>query len=265
MRLCRSQTTAIHLPATDEIAGTPADFGFAYQELWLSVKKVTPGGPSTERMHGWWIPSLLSKAPAILYLHGNGWNIGDSAYNTARLRRMGFSVLAIDYRGFGKSEGAFPSEAQVYEDAQVAWEHLKKLQAQPKRRFVYGHSLGGAVAIELAVRNPDIAGLIVEASFTSIRDMAKDVHGYGFLPLDLILTQRFESLAKVGSIKMPVLFIHGEADTVIPSSMSERLHAAAPGPKSLVLIPGAGHSSIAVIAWERYRQTVQDFIGKIGR
>ena len=250
---------------TEEIAGTPDDFGFAYQDLWLPVKKTTPDGTSTERMHGWWIPAPLSDAPSILFLHGNGWNIGDSAYNTARLRRMGFSVLAIDYRGFGKSEGAFPSEAQVYEDAQVGWEHLQKLQPDPKRRFVYGHSLGGAVAIELALRNPNIAGLIIEASFTSIRDMAREVHGYGFLPLDWILTQRFESLAKIGSIRMSVLFIHGEADTVIPSSMSQRLHAAAPEPKSLVLIPGAGHSSIAVVASERYRQAVQDFIGKIGR
>ncbi len=250
---------------TEEITGTPADFGFDYQDLWLSVTKLAPTGPITERMNAWWIPSPLPNAPCILYLHGNGWNIGDSAYNTARLRRMGFSILAIDYRGFGKSEGEFPSEAQVYQDAQVAWDHLKGLEANPQRRFVYGLSLGGAVAIDLAVKNPDIAGLIVEASFTSIHDMAKEVHGYGLLPLDWILTQRFESLTKIGSIKMPVLFIHGKADIVIPYSMSERLYAAAPQPKSMVLIPDAGHSSIAVVAWERYRSAVQDFISGAAR
>lgn len=249
---------------TEEIAGTPADFGFDFQELWLPVAEAAPRNATPERIHGWWIPAPSADAPAILYLHGNGWNIGDSAYDTARLRRMGLSVLAIDYRGYGKSEGAFPSETQVYADAQVAWNHLTILESNPKRRFVYGHSLGGAIAIELAVRNPEIAGLIVHASFTSIRDMANEVYGLGFLPLDWLLTQRFESLAKIGSIKTPVLFIHGQADAVIPFSMSERLHAAAPQPKFLVLIPNAGHSSIAVVAWERYRQAVQDFIGRFG-
>lgn len=152
-----------------------------------------------------------------------GWNIGDSAYNTARLRRIGFSVLAIDYRGFGRSRGAFPSEAQVYEDAQAGWEDLKTRHADAKRRFVYGHSLGGAVAIDLTARNPDIGGLIGESSFTSIGDLARDIHGLGLLPLDWLLTQRFDSLAKIGSIAMPMLFLHGSADATVPVSMGERL------------------------------------------
>ena len=152
---------------TQEIAGTPADFGFEFEEVWLPVMDAALTGARTERMHAWWIPSPVINAPAILYLHGNGWNIGDSAYDTARLRRMGFSVLAVDYRGYGKSEGAFPSEVQVYADAQAAWNHLATLKPHPGRRFVYGHSLGSAVAIELAVRNPDITGLIVHAGFTS--------------------------------------------------------------------------------------------------
>jgi pimeloyl-ACP methyl ester carboxylesterase len=195
----------------------------------------------------------------MLYLHGNGWNIGDSAYDTARLRRMGFSVLAIDYRGYGKSDGGLPSEARVYADAQAGWEQLKALQPDARRRFVYGHSLGGAVAIELATRNPDIAGLVVEGSFTSMADMAQQVHGLGWLPLDALLTQRFDSLSKIASIRMPVLFIHGEIDDVVPPAMSRRLHAAAPEPRSLLLVPGAGHSSIAVVALERYRAALREF------
>ena len=250
---------------TEEITGTPADFGFDFEELWLPVTQATPEGVAEERLHAWWIASPLADAPAVLYLHGNGWNIGDSAYATARLRRIGFSVLAIDYRGFGKSSGPFPSEAQVYDDAQIGWDHLKSRQSDRRRRFVYGHSLGGAVAIDLAARNPDMAGLIVESGFTSIRELAGDVHGLGLLPLQWVVTQRFDSLSKIGAIKMPVLLLHGKADVVIPFSMSERLHAAAPQPKALVLVPDAGHSSIAVVAWERYRQAMQDFVQRVGR
>lgn len=242
---------------TEEITGTPTDFGFDYEDLWLPV----PG--TGQQLHGWWIAAADPAAPAILYLHGNGWNIGDSAYHTARLRRIGYSVLAIDYRGFGLSMGDFPSETRVYDDAQVGWEQLKTRQRDPRRRFVYGHSLGGAVAIELAARDPDIGGLIVEASFTSIADLAREVHGLGLLPLDWLLTQRFDSLTKIASVSVPVLFLHGTADVIIPSSMSERLHAAARAPKTLVLVPDAGHSSIAVIGLQRWRQAVQDFVASV--
>ncbi len=109
---------------------------------------------------------------------------------------MGFAVLAIDYRGFGRSDGELPSEAQAYDDAQAAWQHLRLLEPDPRRRFAYGHSLGGAVAIELATRNDDVAGLIVESTFTSMADMAEKM-GYGNFPIGLVLTQRFDSLAKV--------------------------------------------------------------------
>ena len=249
---------------TREIAGTPADFGFDFVEQWLPVPGSASSDAKPERINAWWIPGPTPGACAILYLHGNGWNIGDSAYDTARLRRIGFAVLAIDYRGYGRSDGGFPSESQVYQDAQVGWDQLKTLQPDARRRFVYGHSLGGAIAIDLATKNAGIAGLVVEGSFTSMSDMAREVRGFGLLPIDWLLTQRFDSLAKIASITTPVLFIHGLVDDVIPSSMSERLHAAAPQPKSLWLVPGAGHSSIAVVAWDRYRAALLDFAAQAG-
>ena len=222
------------------------DFGFDFVEHWLPVAP-TAAGAKVERINAWWIPGPSANASAILCLHGNGWNIGDGAYDTARLRRMGFAVLAIDYRGYGKSDGGFPSESQVYQDAQIGRDRLKSLQPDARRRFVYGHSLGGAIAIDLAANNADIAGLIVEGSFTSMADMAREVHGLGFLPIDWLVTQRFDSMANVGALTMPVLFTHGQMDNVMPYSMSERLHPAAREPKSLLLVPGAGHSSIAVV------------------
>ena len=244
---------------TAEIAGTPEDFNLQYDEVWIAVNAKSPGH-KIEHLHGWWIPAGSPHAPTMLYLHGNGWNIGDSAYNTARLQRMGFSILAIDYRGFGRSEGGFPSESQVYEDAEAAWAYLKTREPDVRKRYIYGHSLGGAVAVDLAVKSPDAAGLIVESSFTSMLDMGRRSAWLQQLPLDWLITQRFDSLAKIGKLNMPVLFIHGTADDIIPHEMSQRLYEAAPQPKRLVLIPNAGHSSIAVVGLAQYRRAVQEFV-----
>ena len=118
-----------------------------------------------------------------------------------------FSVLLIDYRGYGRSEGSFPSEATVCQDAQTAWDYLvKERQISPKKVVVYGHSLGGAIAINLANQNPNLAGLIVSSSFTSIQQVAAQDWKFRLFPIELILTQKFDSVEKVRSLKMPSLF-----------------------------------------------------------
>ena len=116
-------------------------------------------------MHGWWIPARDPDAPALLYLHGTRWSLGRNLDRISRWREVGFAVLAIDYRGFGRSDGDLPSETGIYADAQAAWEHLRLRQPDARRRFLYGHSLGGAVAIDLATRNADVAALVVESTF----------------------------------------------------------------------------------------------------
>lgn len=244
-----------------EYAGSPADHGLAFEDLWLDVPRVE--GEGAERVHGWWIPAAVPDAPSVLYLHGARWSLGGNLFRIARWHRMGFNVLAIDYRGFGRSDGDLPSEAQAYADALAGWEALKAREPRAGRRFVYGHSLGGAVAIDLATRRTEMAGLIVESSFTSIRDMAETTK-YGFLPVGLILTQRFDSLAKVPKLAVPVLFVHGTGDRWVPPSMSERLHAAAPEPKRLLLVEGGGHSNVSGVAFEAYSRAVRDFVGGAG-
>lgn len=242
--------------AQRDVHATPADHGLRHEELWLAVRGAERGA---ERVHAWWIPAASADAPALLYLHGSRWSMSNNLFRIARLQRMGFAVLAIDYRGFGRSDGDLPSEEQVYADAQAAWEHLRAREPDPARRFVYGHSLGGAVAIDLATKNPDVAGLIVEASFTSMRDMATAM-GYGALPLGAVLTQRFDSIGKVGRLGAPVLFVHGTADRFVPASMSEQLFAAAPEPKRLLLVESAGHSNATYVAFERYVAAVRDLV-----
>jgi fermentation-respiration switch protein FrsA (DUF1100 family) len=202
-----------------------------------------PVGGNGDMLAAWWMPAPTAGAPALLYLHGARWNLTGSSGRIARYRQLGFSVLAIDYRGFGKSSGEMPSEEMAYEDARAGWQELLK-RAPGTRHYVYGHSLGGAVAIEVARHNPAVAGLILEATFTSIREMARQ-YAWGWLPVDLVLTQRFDSLDKIAEVDAPILFIHGLADRLVPPAMSEQLFAAAKSPKRLLLIDGAGHSNIA--------------------
>jgi alpha-beta hydrolase superfamily lysophospholipase len=243
-----------------DLHSTPASYGLPFEEVWLTV--AGDGDGARERVHGWWIRGPDATAPTLLYLHGARWSLSNNLFRIQRLHRMGFAVLAIDYRGFGRSDGELPSEAQAYDDAQAAWQHLRLLEPDPRRRFAYGHSLGGAVAIELATRNDDVAGLIVESTFTSMADMAEKM-GYGNFPIGLVLTQHFDSLAKVGAVKAPVLFVHGTSDRFVPAEMSERLYAAAPEPKRLLLVESGNHSNVSSVAFEKYQAAVRDFLALV--
>lgn len=232
---------------------TPAMVNLSYEDLWITVAE--------NKLHSWWIASVKPRGPVVLYLHGNGSNLGDLLHQAQIFHQLGFSLLLIDYRGYGKSQGDFPDETSVYEDAEAAWVYLttqKKIMSQ--EIFVYGHSLGGAIAINLAQQHQDLAGVIVESSFTSISAMLDFVFPFPLYPKKWILTQHFDSLSKVASLFLPVLFIHGTGDSVVPFSMSKELYEAAPDPKYLVLIPGAGHDNIAAKGGEKYRQEISSFV-----
>lgn len=258
--LLLQQTRFIFFPSP-VIETTPKFFNLRYQEVWLPVS--TASG-KVERMHGWWIPATQADAKVLLYLHGNGINIGANVGYANLFHQLGFSVLLMDYRGYGRSEGGFPTELRVCQDAATTWNYLVK-QHQPSQIFIYGHSLGGAIAIDLAVQYPEAAGLIVESSFTSIGDIAKLQGRFWMFPIDLILNQRFDSLKKVRALEIPVLFIHGTADFLVPAVMSQQLYAAAPEPKQLSLVPGAGHNNLAEIAGIQYFQAVQKFVQQVQR
>lgn len=248
------QTRMIFLP-TAQIEQTPAVLNLSYQEVWLPVG-------NGDQIHGWWIPASGSERGVVLYLHGNGINIGANVWQAGRFHHLDLSVLLIDYRGYGRSQGAFPSEAQVYEDAAIAWDYLTQTRnIPPERIFIYGHSLGGAIAIELATHHPQAAGLIVQSSFTSMRQMVDRALSYArIFPVDWLLTQRFDSIAKVPALQMPVLFIHGKADSQIPFQMSEQLYAATPGVKQLYLVPLADHNDVADTAGAEYLQVLDQFV-----
>lgn len=231
-----------------------------FEELYIPV------GNEGEKIHAWWVPAETTKpdeAPTLLFLHGRRWNLTGSATRIMRFRNMGYNVLAIDYRGFGQSSGGTPSEAKAYEDATAAWEWIKQREPNPAKRFVAGHSLGGAVAIHLAAdrskQNDHPATVMVESTFTSMADMAKQTAAR-FLPVNLILRQRFDSIAKVPEVKSPIVFVHGTNDALVPAEMSERLYQAAKSPKRLILVEGATHHAAGAQAGERYSQAIRELL-----
>jgi pimeloyl-ACP methyl ester carboxylesterase len=260
------QTLIIFSPEK-EIKDTPAKFGANYEDVLIPVKQ--PDG-RIENIAGWWLPNIkqetksdpkgdLNDRKVILYLHGKGKNISANAKHANRLMRMGFSVLVIDYRGYGKSDGNSPSESTVYTDAQTAWDYLIEKGFKPHQIMIYGHSLGGAIAINLAVKHPDAMGMIVDASFTSMSEMASLDPKYRIFPIDLLIHQRFDSIAKVRSLAIPALYIHGTNDDFIPPAMSQRLYEATSSKKQIVLIPNGGHNNNASTNEPLYLNSIRSF------
>jgi uncharacterized protein len=240
---------------------TPKRYGLAYEEVWLSEIE---GGQLRDRLHGWWIPSQVPSAPVLLYLHGNGINIGANAAQAGRFHKLGLSVFLFDYRGYGQSTGPFPSERAVYADAQRAWNYVvKERRIAPRNVILYGHSLGGAIAIDLALRQPDAAALIVQSSFTSALEMSQRTQWTGVFPVGLLLNQRFASIEKVPRLQMPTLYIHGKEDGLIPFTMSQQLYEATRAPKRIQLFPGAGHNNVAEVGGALYFKTVEDFLKQL--
>jgi uncharacterized protein len=248
--------------SSHEAAGWYAGMPDGVQEIFLPISAV-PGAP---RLDAWWWPDTDPKAPVVFYLHGARWNLTGNLNRIAQLRRFGFSVFAIDYRGFGRSDGDLPSEASVYEDARVGWQWLVAHEPDSSRRLIYGHSLGGAVAVDLAASlaggRDGARGLIVESSFTTFADIAAEITR-GWVPAG-ILTQKFDSLGKIGQIRMPVLVVHGEVDRYVPARFSEELYAAAPSPKRLLLVPNGSHNNSLVVGNSDYQRVLIEFFGLDG-
>ena len=215
----------------------------------------------------WYVPQPDSKsAPTVLYLHGARWNLNGSVFRMSRWVDLGFNVLAVDYRGFGKSTELLPSEETVYEDARVALEELKRREPDSARRFIYGHSLGGALAIDLAAgplkeSENEVGGIIIESTFTSIPAAVRGMK-YGWVPgIGLVVTQPFDSAMKIGKVETPLLIIHGTADGVVPHAMADELYAAAASKvKKVIKIEGGTHSGASRVGGSTYRDAVLDFV-----
>jgi len=233
------------------------------ESVWIEHVSPTTGRPI--RLHALWAGNDDARAPALLYLHGARRDLGRSTYRVEQMRELGFSVLAVDYRGFGNSTDELPSETGVVEDAQAAWRWLAE-HHPGQARYVFGHSLGGAIAVQLAARLADGApaeaprGVIVEGTFTSIGDMF-GTFKWGWLPVSMLITERFDSLAAVPRIKSPLLIVHGSEDSLVPSRFGQKLYERATATKRFVLIEGGTHSTTTWRGAEQYRTALREFFG----
>lgn len=222
------------------------------QDVWIDFTSKTSA--QDVRLHGLWLPAEKPTSPVMLYLHGARYNVTGSAPRIRRMQQLGFSVLAIDYRGFGKSSQTLPSEALAYEDARAAWDWLAR-QYPDHPRYIFGHSLGGPIAIHLAAEVSDESGTVVEGAFTSIPDVVSTTP-WGWLPVSFLITQRFEAIKRVAQTGSPLLVVHGAEDQLISPALGRKLYEAAAEPKLFVLVEGGSHHNTNQVGQSQYRDAL---------
>jgi len=231
---------------------SPVDMGLA------GVEPVTFETSDGLILHGWFF-AAAAPAPRVTVLVFNG-NAGNRAYRAplaAALRRHGLQVLLIDYRGYGGNPGA-PSEHGLAMDSRAARAYLaRRRDVDPSRLVYFGESLGTAVATDLAVDHPP-AALVLRSPFTSMTDIGR--HHYPFLPVGLLLRDRFAAIDRIQRVRAPLLVIAGERDRIVPIEYSRRLYEAAGAPKTLLLLPGADHNDDELLAGDEMIQAIVRFL-----
>ncbi|MFN2375226.1 MAG: alpha/beta hydrolase [Candidatus Binatia bacterium] len=246
------QRRFLYFPIRDFIAA-PADYGFEREDVQLR----TEDGLS---IHAWWLPAPGAER-TVLFLHGNAGNVSYWVEAATVFREVGWNTLLLDYRGYGRSEGE-PTEEGTYLDAKAAWRHLSVDRGiDPSRILVVGRSLGGGVATWLAEHHP-VAGLVLEATFTSIADVVATV-----MPvpgLRSFVRLGYPSLERMPRLSAPLLVVHGRGDELVPFSHGQALFNAAGGPKHFVELRG-GHNDAFAVSRGEYVAALRGFEGRFGR
>ena len=228
----------------------PSSFNVKVEDVFFLAKDGT-------KLHGWYIPSANAQA-TLLWFHGNAGNLTHRLENIQQLQPLALNIFIFDYRGYGKSEGK-PSEAGIYQDSQAAYDFLiqEKNVVPLESLFLFGRSLGGICAVEVASSNP-AAGLILESVFTSARDMAGQV--FPLLPIGWALRSKFSAIEKVPHLQLPKLFLHGTKDEIVPYKLGRKLYSAAANPKEFYDIEGAGHNDTYAVGGREYFSALNRFI-----
>lgn len=226
--LAALQTRLIYFPG-DPPTASPSDLGLAFEDLSLAA--------GSDTIHAWFVPADEARG-TVIFAHGNAGSMEHRLELIHSMHRLRLNVLAFDYRGYGRSTGS-PSEAATYEDAEAAWTWVTRERGvDPARIVLWGRSLGGGVAVELAHRKRS-GLLIVESTFSSLVDAAR--HHYPWLPVSWILRHRYESDRKIREIDAPTLIAHAPDDTIVPYRLGRRLFDAAREPKTWAELEGGHH------------------------
>jgi fermentation-respiration switch protein FrsA (DUF1100 family) len=243
----------IYFP-TREHEVTPAGLGLPYEDVWLAAEDGV-------RIHGWYLPVREARW-VTLVSHGNAGNVSHRLDRALLLQsRLRSSVFLYDYRGYGASQGS-PDEAGTYRDARAAYRYLvEQKHVRADELVLFGESLGSAIALELALERP-AAALVLEAPFTSVPDVARRTI---FAPLAPFVRTRYESLARIPGLRMPLLVMQGDRDEVIPPALGRRLFDAAPEPKRYYAIRGAGHNDTYLAGGDAYWDALSDFLDAVAR
>jgi uncharacterized protein len=236
------------------IAETPDGAGLDYLDLELETE-------DGELLHGWWIGAQSEASGHLLLCHGNAGNVGDRVLHAALLTAAGFDVLLFDYRGYGRSSGR-PSEEGTYRDARAALRRLLKQPGVDPGRVVYlGESLGGAVALDLALDRPPLA-LVLLSAFTGVRELGR-LH-YPFVPASVV-PDAYPALRRIHELDAPLLVLHGDRDEIVPLSHARALFQAAPGPKRVHVFAGRGHNDLVPLAGSELARTVASWVSAVDR
>jgi len=230
-----------------QLVASPRDVGLAYEDVTLTTT-------DNVTVHGWFVPATAARW-TILFLHGNAGNISHRLDKLKLFHDLGANVFALDYRGYGRSAGT-PNEAGTYRDAAAA---LAYLNTRAPRPILYGESLGTAIAVETALHHP-VAGVILEAPFASVADVGQKM--FPFLPVRLIVRNRYDTLRKISQVNAPLLILHSRDDEMFASHHAERLFAAARDPKELVELRG-GHNDFVFASADTYRAALEKFLAKL--
>ena len=244
------QARMLYLPSVPgrSLDGTPTDIGADYTDVAIR----TSDGVT---LHGWYVTGDSDRV--LLFFHGNAGNISHRLESVRQFLQLGLSVLIIDYRGYGQSEGR-TTEQGIYRDADAAWRYLVETRGTPQERIVvFGRSLGASAAAYLASRYQPLA-LIVESSFTSVPDIADEY--YPWLPVRWLSRLRHPTRDFVGETDAPVLVIHSRDDEIVPFRHGEAIYAAASEPRSLLEIRGT-HNDAFLRDEQNYLAGLHSFLG----
>ena len=228
----------------------PPSWAASSREVWMT----TDDGV---RIHGLWWPGPAG-SPVVLFFHGNAQEVYSWALVHEDLAALQCGMLLIDYRGYGKSGGS-PTEDGLYADGGAAVRWLDAAGVAESRVVVFGKSLGGAVACEVA-RGRGFAGLVLESTFTSLASVARNL--FPFMPKYAPDPGMYDSLAKLPEIDCPVLVIHGDVDSLIPLPEGLALFEAANQPKELFVVEGAGHNDVSIVAGARYGDRIREWLDR---